>query len=174
MKIAKQLIFPVIGGLYAALFALELNPTLYGIVHDFIEPTRENLLLRAVLVWSLASLGLAFIYILFKGNWRQLIFVVIVYFIVYYLDGILWFNEQKRLIDTGLHQRANYFSREFYVQDYSNFFEYDRFHVSGSNFYYFTYKSLCFLILFSVPFALSRGYNFIFRKNQFETEVIDD
>lgn len=173
MDSIQRIFFPIIGALYVVLFALELNPILFDFVHYFISPTRESLLFRAILVWGIGSTGLSVIFILFKGNWKQLLFVVMVYFIAYYIEGMIWFAQEKKIYNSGNYTYAQ-ISREYSVANFSNFFEYDRQHVSGSNFFYTTYKLSCFIILFTSPLFTSRLFNFIFRKKQYESEVIDN
>ncbi|XOV68189.1 MAG: hypothetical protein ACFHU9_03245 [Fluviicola sp.] len=169
----RKLLFPIFGAVYTSLFAIELNPTFYKFVHYFIPPTDDTLLIRASLVWGLCALILGVIYVLFKGNWRQLLFVVIVYFLVYYIEGIVWFEAEKDLYESGNYSQAQ-MSRTYSVAHFSNFFEYDRNHVSGSNFFYFSYKSLCFALFFTIPTALRRVQRYIQRKFRAESQIIDD
>ena len=169
-----KVLFTVVGALFMTLFAIEWNPVFFEFVHNFIAPTDESLLFRTVLVWSSGALILAIIYVFFKGDWKQLLLVIVVYFLAYYIDGFLWFRQEQQLYELGLYVYDKSFIDEFHVSHFSNFMEYDICHVTGSNLHYLFYKSLCFSILFAIPFFIGRLIGRSRRKSVTEVEVIDD
>ncbi len=170
----RKVLFPFIGGAYAIFFAIELNPTFFELVHNFIAPTEETLLIRTLIVWTLGALFLSSLYAIFRGNWKQLILVITIYFLAYYIEGEIWFQELKTRHELGQEMYEEEFFEEYEVVNFSNFLEYDRNHVGGSQLRYLIFKTLCFAILFIIPFWTSRLLPKLFRKNTSDERVIDD
>ncbi|PWL24648.1 MAG: hypothetical protein DCO96_12645 [Fluviicola sp. XM-24bin1] len=83
--------FLLVGAVYVIFIIYFNRPTFNLLILSFVDLSGENWMYLIAIRSFIIALVLGLFYVFLKGNWKQLLLVIIFYFVFYFVEGNIWF-----------------------------------------------------------------------------------